>query len=70
MINLKLNKEIYPYESLQHSCKDYAELAKIKIEDNQQYWILSFSDCRYDKAETAKEYENYLIELTYRSLNK
>lgn len=70
MINLKLNKEIYPYESLQHSYKDYAELAKIKIEDDSQYWILSFSDCLYDEAETAKEYENYLIELTYGSLNK
>lgn len=70
MINLKLNKEIYPYESLQHSCKDYSELAKIKIENDSKYWILCFSDCRYDEAETAKEYENYLIELTYRSLNK
>lgn len=70
MINLKLNKEIYLYESLQHSCKDYSELAKIKIEDDSQYWILSFSDCWYDDAETVKEYENYLIELTYRGLNK
>lgn len=70
MINLKLNKEIYPLKSLQQACKDYSKLTKIKVENFLQYWILSFSDCQYDEVETAKEYENYLIELTYRSLNK
>lgn len=70
MITLKLNKELYSYENLRYCCKDYSKLAKIEIECDLQYWVLNFWDCRYDETETIKEYENYLIEHTYRGLPK
>ena len=35
----------------------------INITSENNYWLVNFSDCKYDEKETIKAFENYLIGL-------
>lgn len=68
MNSLVLSKEIYPEHCLSQAKSDYTQLATITISENSSKWIIEFSDCVYDINQTIKEFENYLIELTYQGV--
>lgn len=63
--SLRLNKLFYTYDILVKSKRDYADYADIEIEDNKEYFLCKFINCRYDTRETMLEFENYLIEVIH-----
>lgn len=63
MSDLFLNKKVYSLEMINKASYDYKELAEINYRNNEQYHILNFRNCRYDEILTAREYENYVIDL-------
>ena len=66
MIAIRLNKELF-HESVVMQCiRDYRALADFSVEESKDAFFVSLRGCRYDERETAKEFENYLIEQTYR----
>lgn len=67
MTVIKLNKELYSLVNIESCIKDYNGLARFEISEESEGWILSISECLYSESDTAREFENYLIEVTYRS---
>ena len=67
MSKLELSKEIYKYSDLVNCCNAYLDFAKTDVRDDGEYWIVVFTDCKFDEIETLKEFENYLIELSFGS---
>lgn len=63
MISIRLCGEIYSPKAIKEAKAAYDELANIKIEQNGDFWMLVFQNCRYGDEITAKEFENYLIGL-------
>lgn len=63
MSELLLNKEIYPIDAIAIAQRRYGALAKVRYGENNDYHILIFEKCYYDKELTMKEYENYVINL-------
>ncbi|MGN8946243.1 HxsD-like protein [Bariatricus sp. HCP28S3_E4] len=63
MITLHLHSEIYSVENIEYTKKVYANFANINITSENNYWLVNFSDCKYDEKETIKAFENYLIGL-------
>ncbi len=61
---LFLNKEIYTERNIKRAIKAYEELATIKIEQEEQYFICEIIDSRYDLQRTVWEFENYIIGLS------
>lgn len=62
MNKLKLNKKIYEIETLIKAVNDYQHLVDIRIQDEMNYYLLTFIHCEYEAAETIKEFENYLMD--------
>lgn len=60
---LSVNKEVYSLQSLEESISDYRDLAKIKIDEQNQYWIVHFLKTKYDTEMTICEFENHLIDI-------
>lgn len=59
---LELSKEIYNYEKILHSIAAFSDYAYIHINDAPDYYILEFSESKYDLELTKSEFENYLID--------
>ena len=57
------NKSIYPKEYICSVLSDYEKYAKTELEEDDNYWIIIFSETLYDMDLTIKEFENYLIDL-------
>lgn len=64
MNRLFLNKSIYDKKYILIAIQDYCRISKIKIEEQQEYYICIFEHCIYDTIMTIKEFENYLIGIT------
>lgn len=60
---LLLNKEFFTESDLRTAKAVYDTLADIKVSDAEQYWEISFSNCKYGGERTVKEFENYMIGL-------
>ena len=60
---IKLNKEIFEYDSIICAINSYAEIADIKITEDDQYWLLDIMDATYGIDITKKEMVNYIISL-------
>lgn len=58
------NKEVYYKKIIFHAINDYRDIASITLEEQNQYFICTFLDCKYDRIETINEFANYLIELS------
>lgn len=58
---LKLSKDIYPADIISCCIEQYRSVCCIDVSDVDNYRVCSFSNCRYDPAETIGEFENYLI---------
>ena len=61
---LFLNKEIYTERNIKRAIKAYEEIATIKIEQEEQYFICEIIKSRYDLQTTIWEFENYIIGLS------
>lgn len=60
---LKMNKQIFDVGLIETAVRAYTNLATIILSENSEYWICSFSDCKYSEALTVSEFENYVIDL-------
>ena len=58
------SKEFYPIGIIQKAIHAYSELAVIDIvEESEEYFKCSFSDCVTDSERIICEFDNYLLEL-------
>ncbi len=58
-----MNKSIFGRSSIEKAVNDYGDFANIAVSETDKYWILQFSDFKYDEEQTVMEFENYLIGL-------
>lgn len=65
--NLQLNKDIYSIVSIEDAISAYSRLAEISITEKESYYYLLFENCRFGGERTIREFENYLISLTYQA---
>ena len=66
MNKLRLSREIYSEKILQQGICDYQGLAQITYLTDDDHYIVTFADCQYATDVTIHEFEDYLIELTYK----
>ena len=67
MNELRLKKELYSMPNIRQSILAFSELATISVLENDDAYICTISKCRYDIEETVGEFENYLIDLSYKN---
>lgn len=67
MNKLYMNKELYSVNDITAAADAYRNLAKIDVADGGTYRIVIFDQCRFDPVRVMKEFENYVIYLTYKS---
>ncbi len=67
MSNLYLSKDIYNVNCINHTVNAFSDYAEIEISQNSTHFICSFKNTVYDSVETAKEFENYLIDYCNKS---
>jgi len=58
-----MNKSIFGRSSIEKAVNDYGDFANSAVSETDKYWILQFSDFKYDEEQTVMEFENYLIGL-------
>lgn len=63
MITLHLHSEIFTIDNITYAKKAYVDFANINIKAENNYWLATFFDCKYDEIETVRAFENYLIGL-------
>ena len=61
MSKVCISKEIFKETSLQLAIKAYSGIAVISFVENDENWLLDFSNCIYDIERTTNEFENFLI---------
>lgn len=62
-MKLKLSKQVFNVAAIETAISAFTGLAKINLVESADYWICSFSDCKYPEMLTASEFENYVIDL-------
>lgn len=63
MIELRIAKEIYQEKNIHAAIVAYTGISDVNLQDQGDYWILHFINCKYGEKRTAQEFENYLIGL-------
>ena len=63
MNELYLNKLIYNKSSILQAQNAYRNICTIFINENADYWICEFQNCKYEEVITIKEFENFLIDI-------
>ena len=58
---LRLNKCFYNEALIVRGAEAYQKIAKITVEEEDDYWNCNFQQCVYSDEETIREFENYLI---------
>lgn len=61
--SLNLNKLIYVYDDIVNASNAFTEFCQIEVKDNNEYWLLNFTDCVTEEKTIIAEFENYLIDL-------
>lgn len=67
MITIKLNKNLFDISNIERCIEDYADIAIMKYEEIDGYYVVDILNSCYEEKETAQEFENYVIERTFRS---
>lgn len=62
----RLSKDIFSQQAVIEAARAYSHLALISIEEQDNYWQIQFTECRYAEYITVREFENYLIILENR----
>jgi hypothetical protein len=65
MSELRLKQEIFSQAVIQQAIADYQGLAQIQMTITDTDYCLLFKNCIYPIERTMKEFENYVIGLTY-----
>ncbi len=63
MIRLSLSDELYPFRLVKQATQAFDQIAHIEVNPSEGRTVCSFSQCLYDDDQTAREFENYLIDL-------
>ena len=63
MIELRIIKELYQEKNIHLAIKAYKGISDVFFQEQDNYWILLFTNCKYNEAKTIQEFENYLIGL-------
>jgi len=56
-------KEIYSFSVLQQAVANYNGIATVVLTETAIGWECRFTNCKYDVAQTTKEFDNYCINL-------
>lgn len=56
--------ELIDQADIKRAASDYRCVAVVDVEQDGRYWKILFSDCRFDRVTTEREFENYLIGLS------
>ena len=67
MNELRLKKELYSMPNIRQSILAFSDIATISVFERDETYICTISECRYDIEETVGEFENYLIDLSYKN---
>ena len=67
MITIKLNKDLFDINNIERCIEDYADIAIMKYAEKEGYYVVDILSSCYEEKETAREFENYVIERTFRS---
>lgn len=67
MITIKLNKELFNKAEIERCIEDYTDIAILKYSEKDSYYVVDILSSCYEEKETAQEFENYVIERTFRS---
>lgn len=70
MNNLELSKDVYEKSAIDRAVFDFSDLSEIFVHEKCDYYECSFADCKYSITQTIKEFENYLIDLSYQTKYK
>lgn len=70
MSELRLKKEIFRLSDVEQTIGAFSDLCTVSIQEQEDIYCCLFCDCRYDIEETVKEFENYLIDLSYKTRNR
>lgn len=60
---MKYSKNMYAYKAIDFGKEAYKHLCKIEITETEQYWQVSFTECKVDKDILKKEFSNFIIEV-------
>lgn len=60
---MKIKRELFSESALTGAIEAFSNLCSIKVSASTDGWDLAFSDCKYGRELTEKEFENYLIGL-------
>ena len=58
---LLLNKELYNKNSVLDTVATFVALAEISVTEAEQYYELSFRNCKVDEKRIIREFENYAL---------
>lgn len=67
MNKLYLHKEIYLRNAVEEAVDAFKNLAEIILEESENYYCLSFTNCKADPCITIKEFGNYVLNMTIQS---
>lgn len=67
MNDLTLKKELFQLTNIEQTIDAFADLCTVLVSEQENTYICVFLDCRYDYENTVKEFENYLIDLSYKN---
>lgn len=61
MKTVKINRSIYSDQTIAKTMQVYKNHAVTTVKFQDVYAVLTFWKCKYDEAQTIKEFENYMI---------
>lgn len=67
MSELRLKKELFLLDNINLTVEAFSGLCKIEMSEQDDEYIFTFSNSRYDINETIMEFENYLIDLSFKN---
>jgi len=67
MSELRLKKELFLLDNINLTVEAFCGLCKIEMSEQDDEYIFTFSNSRYDINETIMEFENYLIDLSFKN---
>ena len=67
MNEIMLKKELFRFSNIQQSIVAFSDLCIITVYEQDNAYLCTFTGCKYDTEETVREFENYLIDLSYKN---
>ena len=61
MKKIKYNRDIYSDSAIYTAMLAYKSYAVMTVNYNKEFAVITFWKCKYDEAQTIKEFENYMI---------